>query len=170
MKTSNMKIAIAGLAAVAIIAVGANAMAGKGMGYQADEQGGGGYGGQHRRGDCAYGQMNADVTPEQREQLDAERQAFFEATKNERQDLHAKRLALRAEMAKRQPDVKKASGLQREITELRGSLDQKRLDHIMAMRKISPDAGRGCMMEGRGMGHHGKRHGMGYGTGNCPNQ
>ena len=33
--------------------------------------------------------------------METERQAFFDATKIERQDLYAKKLALRAEMAKR---------------------------------------------------------------------
>ena len=162
MKTNNMRTAIAGLVAVAVIAVGANAFAGKGMGCQNSERGCGGDGKHHRKGDCAYSQMNADLTPQQREQMEAERQAFFEATKQERQNLYAKRLELRAEMAKTEPDLNKASALQKEVSSLRGSLDQKRLGHIIAMRKINPDAGRGFMMEDRDMGH-----GKGYGPGHC---
>jgi hypothetical protein len=73
-------------------------------------------------------------------------------------------------MAKSQPDVQKASALQKDVSEMQAGLDQKRLGHIMAMRKINPDAGRGFMMEGRGMGRHGKGRGMGYGPGDCPNQ
>jgi Spy/CpxP family protein refolding chaperone len=170
MKTNSMRTVIVSLAAVAVMAVGATAFAGKGMGNQDDERGYGGCGNQYRRGGCAYGQMNANLTPEQREQMETERQAFFDATKMERQDLYAKRLELRAEMAKSQPDLKKASALQEEVSALQGRLDQKRLSHIMAMRKINPDAGRGFMMEGRGMGHHGMGQGMGYGPGNCRNQ
>ncbi|MCB2144923.1 MAG: periplasmic heavy metal sensor [Deltaproteobacteria bacterium] len=170
MKTNSMRTVIVSLAAVAVMAVGATAFAGKGMGNQDDEGGYGGYGNQSRRGGCAYGQMNANLTPEQREQMETERQAFFDATKMERQDLYAKRLELRAEMAKSQPDLSKASALQEEVSALQGRLDQKRLSHIMAMRKINPDAGRGFMMDGRGMGHHGMGQGMGYGPGNCPNQ
>ena len=170
MKTNKLRTALASLVAVSVIAAGATAFAGKGMGNQGDERGYGGCGKQNRKGGCAYGQMNADLTPEQREQMETERQAFFDATKSERQDLYAKRLELKAEMAKSQPDLKKASALQKEVSDLQGSLDQKHLGHIMAMRKINPDAGRGFMMEGRGMGHHGMGHGMGYGPGNCPNQ
>ena len=171
MKTNKLRTALVSLVAVSVIAVGATAFAGKGMGNQGDERGYGGCGKQNRRGGCAYGQMNADLTPEQREQMETERQAFFDATKSERQDLYAKRLELRAEMAKSQPDMSKASALQKEVSDLQGSLDQKHLGHIMAMRKINPDAGRGWMMEGRGMGHHGGMgQGMGYGPGNCPNQ
>ena len=170
MKINTLRNVLVSLAAVAVMALGANAFAGKGMGSQDSERGYGGCGNQNRRGGCAYGQMNADLTPEQREQVETERQAFFDATKNERQDLYAKRLELRAEMANRQPDLERASALQKEVSELQGSLDQKRLNHIMAMRKINPDAGRGFMMQGRGMGHHGMGQGMGYGPGNCPNQ
>jgi Spy/CpxP family protein refolding chaperone len=172
MKTKRMRTVIAGLVAVAFIAAGANAFAGKGMGKQDTDQG---YGSHHRKGNCAYGQMNANLTPEQREQMDAERQAFFNATKKERQDLYAKRLELRAEMAKSELDGQKALALQKEISAMQASLDIKRLEHIMAMRKINPDAGRGFMMGDRGMGHGGKgRHGggqgMGYGPQNCPNE
>jgi Spy/CpxP family protein refolding chaperone len=167
MKTNNIRTVIVSLAAVAVIAVGANAFAGRGMGNQGDERGCGGCGNQNRKGGCAYGQMNADLTPEQREQMETERQTFFDATQAARQELYAKRLALRAEMAQSEPDLEKASALQKAVSELRGDLDQKRLGHIMAMRKINPDAGRGFMMEGRGMGHHGMGRGMGYGPGNC---
>jgi Spy/CpxP family protein refolding chaperone len=170
MKTNSMRTVIVSLAAAAVMAVGANAFAGKGMGNQDNDRGYGDCGNQNRRGGCAYGQMNANLSPEQREQMETERQAFFDATKIERQDLYAKRLELRAEMAKSQPDLKKASALQEEVSSLQGRLDQKRLSHIMAMRKINPDAGRGFMMDGRGMGHHGMGQGMGYGPGNCPNQ
>ncbi|WP_372682248.1 Spy/CpxP family protein refolding chaperone [Desulfosarcina sp.] len=170
MKTNKLRTALASLVAVSVIAVGATAFAGKGMGSQGDERGYGGCGKQNRQGGCAYGQMNANLTPEQREQMETERQAFFDATKAERQDLYAKRLELRAEMAKRQPDMNKASALQKAVSDLQASLDQKRLGHVMAMRKINPDAGRGWMMEGRGMGHHGMGQGMGDGRGNCPNQ
>jgi len=167
MKHKKIRNGIAALVALAVVAVGANAMAGKGMGYAQDDRGCGGYGQHQRRGDCPRGQGMADLTPEQREQMDAERQAFFEATRNERQDLYAKGLALKAEMANREPDMEKASALQKAVSDLRGSLDQKRLSHIMAMRKINPDAGSGRFMEGRGQGRHGMGHGKGYGSGNC---
>jgi len=174
MKTNNLRNALISLAAVAVIALGANAFADQGMGGQDNQRG---WGNQNRRGGCAYGQVNADLTPEQREQMERERQAFFDATKNERQDLYAKRLELKAEMAKSQPDLSKASALQQTVSELQGSLDQKRLNHIMNMRKIDPDAGTRFMMGGRGMGYRGDEMGYrgkgwkrGYGPENCPNQ
>lgn len=160
MRTNTMRTVIVGLMAVALIALGATAFAGKGMGRQGDDQG---YG-YHR----SCGDMNPNLTAEQREQLDSQRQAFFEATKATRQDLYAKQLELRAEMAKQEPDMQKASALQKAVSELRGDLDQQHLNHVMAMRKIDPDAGRGFMMHGREMGgYHGMGHGMGYGHGAC---
>ena len=163
MNRKTMRNGIVALTAVAVMAVGATAMAGKGMGYGQDGQG---YGG------C--GQRFADLTPEQREQMETERQAYFEATKTERQDLYVKRLELRAEIAKSEPDKGRASTLQKQISDLQSSLDLKRLDHIMTMRKINPDAGAGFLGKSgggghRGHGHHGgKRRGMGYGPDNCP--
>jgi len=174
MKSKKLRNGLAALITVSIVAVGASAMAGKGMGYARDGQGCGGYGQQQGKGGCGNGQRWADLTPEQREKMDAERQAFFEATKQNRQDLHAKRLALRAEMAKSNPDTKAAQGLQKEISGIESDLAQKRLAHVMEMRKIDPDAGRGFLGERfgrghRGSGHHyGKGRGMGYGPGNCP--
>lgn len=174
MKTSKAKAAVAGLAAVAVIAMGGSAIAGKG--YRQDGQRGGGYGQQYRDGGCRYADRNPNLTTEQREQLDAERKAFFNATRKERQDLRAKRLALRSEIAKSELDVNAVKGLQEEISRMQADLDQKRLDHLVTVRKIDPDAGRGFFEGGRGKGHRapghhsGKGRGMGngYGPGDCP--
>ena len=92
--------------------------------------------------------------------MQKERNAFFEATQDLRQDIYQKNLELRSELAKRDPDAKKAAKLQKEISKLEAEFDQKRLDHRMKMRKINPRAGRG-FMGSRPMGPYG-----GYG---CPN-
>ncbi len=158
MKTSKIRNTMAGLVAVALIASGATAWAEKGQGYGDGSRGCGGCG--HYQRGCGYGQGagGSDLTAEQREQLAAERQAFMAATQAERQDLYAKQMALKAEVAKSDPDPEAAAALQKEISQLAGDLDQKRLAHILSMRKIDPDAGRGFFMEGRGGGPHGKRH------------
>jgi len=173
MQSKQLRNGLAALITVAIVAVGANAMAGKGMGYGRDGQGCGGYGQNQGAGDCGNGPRWADLTPEQREQISAQRKAFFEATRQARQDLHAKRLALKAEMAKSEADLAAAKAIQEEISGIQADLDLKRLDHIMDMRKIDPDAGRG-FDGGFGRGRHGMRHhfgkggGMGNGPENCP--
>ncbi|WP_319522199.1 periplasmic heavy metal sensor [uncultured Desulfosarcina sp.] len=170
MKTSKTKAVIAGLAAVAVITMGGTAIAGKG--YRQDGQRSGEYGQQYRDGSCRYADRNPNLTPEQREQLDAERKAFFEGTHKDRQDLRAKRLALRSEIAKSELDINAAKGLQKEISRMQADLDMKRLDHIVNVRKIDPDAGRGFFGKGRGNGHHGSGHhsgkGRGMGMGNGP--
>ena len=170
-RTNAIRTAIISLLTVGLLAMGTVAFAGKGMGYTSDENARGGQGYHQRNPDCPYGRQAANLTDEQRTKLDAERQAFFEATKTQRQDLYAKHLELRAEMAKRSPDMKKASGLQKEVSDLQANLDQKRLTHVMKMREIAPDAGMGMGFHkgDRGMrGHgHGQGHGMGYGPGYC---
>jgi len=163
MKTSKTRAVIAGVAAIAVIAMGGSAIAGKG--YRQDGQRGGGYGQQNRDGDCRYANRNPNLTPEQREQLDAERKAFLEATRKARQDLRARRLALKAEIAKSELDIDAARGLQQEISRMQADLDQKRLEHIENVRKIDPDAGRGFFGKGRGRGHHGHGYGHHYGKG-----
>lgn len=174
MRTIKSKAVIAGLAAVAVITMGSTAIAGKG--YRQDGQRGGEYGQQYRDGGCRYADRNPNLTPEQREQLDAERKAFFEGTQKARQDLRAKRLALRSEIAKSELDINAAKGLQKEISKMQADLDLKRLDHIVNVRKIDPDAGRGFFGKGWGNGHRGSGHhfgkgrgmGMGYGPADCP--
>jgi Spy/CpxP family protein refolding chaperone len=173
-KTSKAKAVIAGLAAVAVLSMGGSALAGKG--YRHDGQREGKYGQPYRDGGCRYADRNPDLTPEQREQLDAERKAFFNATRKARQDLRASRLALRAEIAKSELDINAAKDLQKEISRMQADLDQKRLDHLVKIREIDPDAGRGFFGKNRGKGHRGSGHhfgggrGMGNGTGpgDCP--
>ena len=96
--------------------------------------------------------------------LQKERNAFFEATQDLRQEIYQKRLELRSELAKKDPDANKAAKLQKEISKIEADFDQKRLDHQMKMRKINPKAGRG-FMGGRPMGPGM----MGYGGYGCPN-
>ena len=85
--------------------------------------------------------------------LDEERSAFFKATEGIRQDLYSKQLELRSELYKENPDTTKAGALQKEISELESELDQKRIDHMIKVRKLSPNAGRGFMMGGYHMGY-----------------
>ena len=85
--------------------------------------------------------------------MDKQRQAFFEETRDLRENLYQKELELRSELAKEDPDAQKAAGLQAEISELTAQLDQKRIDHRIKMKKENPEffAGRGYGMN-RGYG------------------
>jgi len=84
-----------------------------------------------------------DLSAEDLKKLDEQRKAFFEGTENLRNDIYEKRLELRSELAKQNPDASKAGKLQKEISELKTQLGQKRIDHLIEMKKINPNVGRG---------------------------
>jgi hypothetical protein len=75
-------------------------------------------------------------------------ESIFKETENIRQDIYTKQLALRNAFLKSEPDTAKASQLQKDISERECKLDQKRIDHMIRMRKIFPDGGRGFAMMG----------------------
>ena len=108
------------------------AIAGRGMGY--GQRGG-------------YSGYIGDLSEDDIKAIDKERRAFFEATRDLRQDMYRKELELQTELAQKNPDAKKAAALQEDISKLESEFDQKRLDHMMKMRKIVPEAG----MMGPGM-------------------
>ena len=125
-----------------------------------------------------------NLSEEDVQKLEEERFEFLEATKDLRSKMYQKSLELRSELAKENPDTKKAVGLQTEISKFKAEFDQKRLNHFLKMRKISPDMGRGFgggygMMGSWGRGGYGMMGpGMmgysmmsqgGYGGGYCPN-
>ncbi len=101
------------------------------------------------------------LSDEEVKKLETERKAFFDATKDLRQDIHQKRLELQAEIAKREPDTQKAMNLQKEISDLKSQLAQKRLEHRIKMKESFPDlAGMGMGFRHRGYGprgYHGGR-------------
>ena len=145
------------LTIIAVIGFGAYAFADWGMG-PGMMGGWGNYGpGWHHGGYGynGYGNMMRNLNDDQIQEINTQRNTFFKETENLRQDLYAKQLELRSELAKENPDSKKALNLQGDISKLQARMDQKRIDHRVEMRNINPNAGRGFM--GRG--------GMGYGTG-----
>ena len=123
---------------------------------------GGGYG---QRGSAAPG-YQGNMSDQDIDKIQKERQAFFEDTRVTRENLYQKELELRSEMAKQDPDVNKAVALQKEVSELEGQLNQKRVEQRIKMQKENPDlfAGRGYGM-GRGYGKGGGGMGRGYGMG-----
>ena len=144
------------LVVVAVAGIGVNAFAHGQRGYGHHGWGDKGPGWHHRGwGGPGYGHMMGDLSENEIKKMDELRSAFFNETEELRQDIYAKELELRSELAKENPDAKKAANLQKEISELESKLDQKRVDHMVQMRKIYPEAGRGFM--GRGP--------MGYGYG-----
>lgn len=156
----NLKNTFIAVLSVAVVGFTVSAFAYDGMGY--GRHGRGNYG----DGNCPgyYGQgYNSQLSPEELKQVQQEREAFFKETEGLRNDMFEKRNALQSELDKETPDVASASKLQKELSDLKAQLDQKRLDHIVKMKKINPNAGRGFM--GQGGKHRGQMMGKGYGPG-----
>lgn len=154
MKIKKLSKTIIVLTLVAIMGMGATAFAGKGRGNnryaQSGQYGcdGSGYG----RGWGNPGFMG-NLSEEESAKLNEERNAFFKATQDLRQNIYQKRLELNSELAKKNPDPKKAGALQKELSGLKGQLDQKRINHRIRMNKINPGFGQmGRGFSGRGMG------------------
>jgi zinc resistance-associated protein len=141
------------IALIAVLGIGINAFAHGGMGW------GGGWG--HHRGGMNYqgGYDNGSddqMSPEAYKQFEQKREAFFNETQDIRTSLFEKERDLQNELAKEEPDVAQASQLQQEISDLQSQFDQKRIEHMVEMRKLNPNAGRGFKSGG------GPR--MGYGN------
>ncbi|UCD80953.1 MAG: periplasmic heavy metal sensor [Desulfobacterales bacterium] len=113
-----------------------------------------GYYGMHQGyyGNQGYG-YRGDLNEDQIKSLEKEQAEFMKSTEMIRQDLYSKQLALESELAKSDPDTANATALQKEISELQAQLDQKRIDHMIKVRKISPEAGRGFAAMGPMMGY-----------------
>ncbi|MDY6789652.1 MAG: periplasmic heavy metal sensor [Thermodesulfobacteriota bacterium] len=160
MKIQSLTKTLIVLTLVAIMGVGVTAFAGKGKGNAGYAQSGQEYGqygcdgsgyGKYHKG---YGKrgFRGNLSEEEIAKLNEERNAFFQATEELRRNIYQKRLELNSELAKKNPDAKKAGALQKELSGLKGQLDQQRLQHRIRMNKISPDLGR----MGPGFGHKGR--------------
>ena len=158
MKMNNFAKAVTVLAIAGIVGFAATSFAGWGRGGNCGGQGSG----WSQRGVAPSG-YQGNLNDEQITRLDKERQAFFEETRNLRENLYQKELELRSELAKEGPDAQKAAGLQAEMSDLTAQLDQKRIDQRLKMQKENPEffAGRGYGM-GRGYGKGGGGMGRGF--------
>lgn len=124
------------VAVVVLIGSGVNTFAGMGKGAG-------------NPGMCA---ANANLTDDQIKKMESERTAFLLATKDILQQIHDKRQALQAELTKQTPDASTCASIQKEVSYLQSQFDQKRLTHILEMKKVDPNFTDGKGM-GRGMGH-----------------
>ena len=115
-----------------------------------------------------YG-VNANLSEEQVKKLDQERQTYQEQNRDLTAQIFQKNLELRAEIAKLQPDPKKAAELQKELSNMEAQLDRKYIDHILRIKVINPYfvVGHDRMRSGGGMGQGGMGSGMGQGSMGC---
>ncbi|NNK85644.1 MAG: periplasmic heavy metal sensor [Desulfobacterales bacterium] len=144
------------LAIIMVLGIGINAFAHGSKGW------GGGWGRHH--GDMHYQgeygpRYNQDLSSEEYKLFEQRREAFLKETQELRTNLYELEGELQNELAKDDPDVLVASGLQKEISELQSQLDQKRIDHMVEMKKLNPKAGRGFMRGGSMMGYGSARGG-----------
>ena len=114
-----------------------------------------------------YG-VNANLSEEQVKKIEQERQSYWEQNRDLRAQIFQKNLELRAEIAKLQPDPKKATELQKELSNMEAQLDRKYIDHILRIKTINPYFAVGHdMMRSGGMSHGGMGSGMGQGSMGC---
>jgi len=139
MKNLNFSKTLLVLTLVAVLGFSANAFAQEGRGY--------GRGMGRGFGRSGYAPT---LSEEELKKLNTERTTFFKATEDLRNGIFQKRLELRSELAKQNPDTPKAEKLQKEISELEAQFDQKRIGHLANMKKINPNAGQGFGGRGRG--------------------
>lgn len=167
MKKMNRK-SIFGLAAVLILGIATVAFAHGGWGYSGGYMMGPGYGG-HMMGPGYGGHMmgwdsddgsychgygaRGNLSDADAAKLNASQEKFYNDTRELRDQIDEKALALRNEMDKANPDHSKVFELQKGVSSLRGEFDQKALDHQLEVRKLLPDDYRGS--------------GYGYGGGYC---
>ncbi|OQY14181.1 MAG: hypothetical protein B6I30_01295 [Desulfobacteraceae bacterium 4572_187] len=171
MKIKNLTKTLVVFTLVAIMGMGATAFADKGRGNARYAKSGQGYGqhgcdvpgyGRYHRGYGNPGFMG-NLSEEEIAKLNEERNAFSKATQDLRQNIYQKRLELNGELAKKNPDPKKAGVLQKELSGLQGQLDQKRIEQRIRMNKINPGFGH-MMGPGFGSDHMGRGfHGRGMG-------
>ena len=141
---------IIAIASVSIIGLGVNTFADMGMG---GGSGGGHYGaGMHYQDRFDTGYDN-QLSKEDYKKFEQKREAFFKETQDIRTSLFEKERELQSELAKSKPDATKASRMQKEISKLQSQFDQKRIDHMVEMRKLNPNGGRGFMSGGHMMGY-----------------
>ena len=127
---------------------------------------------------------SGDLTESQQVELDKLHEQFVKDTAKTREEIWTKSAELDTLMDSSNPDPKKVKTLQREISNLKAKMSERRIDFELQARKIAPDArfGRGYGKgygrgygRGHGWGHHHGYHGgyghhgphYGYGYGPC---
>ncbi len=110
------------------------------------------------------GYLGDDIKDEDIKKLNDARQKFLTETQDLRSDINEKEFLIRNELSRSEPDANKVIKLQKQLSALRANLDEKWVNHMIAMKKINPDIGRGYAM-GHGPGY-GRGQGRGHGR-NC---
>lgn len=149
-----------GILIISIVALAAVAFAGygghmwgygghmMGPGYGGGYMMGPGYGGHMMdwgNGYSPYANGNGygDLSAKQRAALDKADQKFYHDTEGLQNKIQEKQFALQNEMSKSSPNRDKVVDLQKKISKLQAELDQKAVEHELAIRKILPESDQG---------------------------
>ena len=89
-----------------------------------------------------------NLDPEIKAKLETERNAFFEQTADLRAEIYKKKLAMKNELQKDEPDGQKLKTLHKDISKLKSLLNKERYKFLQRMRKIHPQAGTGYFEKG----------------------
>jgi zinc resistance-associated protein len=93
------------------------------------------------------------LTAEEQDKLDDLYSAFEDKTKEAKNEIVKKQIDLNAVIEDKEPDLKKAKAIQKEINELQAKISDAHLEFIIEAKKINPDMGFGRgARAGRGMG------------------
>lgn len=84
----------------------------------------------------------ANLTDDEIKKIDEARKVFFEATKDLRQSIYEKEFELSSVLAKKVLDLEKAKALQKELSTYKAQFDEKKIEHIVQMKKINPYLGK----------------------------
>ena len=138
-KTTTMLITIVGLAF--LLLAGGSVLAGPATG-DAPYTGGcaAGYSG---CGGGACGAPDANLSAAEIEKIRREKEAFYNATKGLRKSMYDKKRALIGELSKKDPDTEKVDTLQNELNTLKGEFDQKYIQFVISLKKITQGYGSG---------------------------
>jgi Spy/CpxP family protein refolding chaperone len=107
-------------------------------------------------GECRYDRPGpaCDLTEEQQTRLRELRQDFQDRTRDLREELWTKRQEMRTILGSDTPDEKQLRQMQKEVNALQTRLGDARIDHMLEVKKVNPQAFAGY---GRGYGRHAGR-------------
>ena len=91
-------------------------------------------------GGCCWSAPGSDLSDEQLSELRESNSAYFSRTNELRKGLQEKREQMRALLASPSPDEKQVKKLHKEMESLRAQLGDARIDHILKVKKVDPEA------------------------------
>jgi len=132
-----------------------------------------GYGADGPRGCRQYERGYWNIPPEAQGKMDQLRQEFYTGTDPLRKEIWSKHAERNTLLNSANPDIETLRTLQKDISDLKSKMAEKRLDFELEVRKIAPEGsdaggyyGRGYR-KGYGKGYGGRMGG--YGPGSCWN-